>query len=281
MDTDQSAPAVSVEAEARNLGWVPQEDFRGDTSRWVDAETFVERGHTIMPILKKTNERLDGTVRQQAEEIARLKTLFNASQESIQELQNVHKDATRAAVEKARKDVMAELKDAKQSGDIDREMALTEELADLKVQQATADAAKPAKVQLAAPTPETPHPDFPAWMEENKWFGVDQRKTLRAMGIAQELRAEPEYDSLQGKPFFDKIMSVMDERSGGPRTSKVAEPRGSGGGGGQAGKRAFNDLPPDAKETCDRQGRKLVGEGRAFKDMGAWRQYYTNLYYSE
>ena len=100
------------------------------------------------------------------------------------------------------------------------------------------------------------------------------------MGIAQELRADPELDNLQGKAFFDKILEVMNERTGGPRTSKVGESRPSGGsGGGGSGGKSYNSLPPDAKETCDRQGKKLVGEGRAFKDMDAWRKYYTNLYY--
>ena len=279
-----SEEQLNVEQEARNLGWVPQEEFRGDTSRWVDAETFVERGHTVMPILKKTNERLDGMVKKQAEEIDRLKTLFNASQESIQELQKVHADATKAAVEKARKELMGELKEAKEAGDIDRELELTDALVDLKAQAKAAEKEPPAPAKATAPADGGMHPDFPAWQEANPWFGKDERKTLRAMGIAQELRADPEYDSLQGKGFFDKILEVMAERTGGPRTSKVADTRNGGagaGGGGGGGKRSFGDLPADARDTCDRQGRKLVGEGRAFKDMNAWRQYYVNLYFNE
>ena len=56
MDGEQAA--APVEQEARTLGWVPAEEFKGDPNRWVDAETFVERGHTVMPILRKNNERL-------------------------------------------------------------------------------------------------------------------------------------------------------------------------------------------------------------------------------
>ena len=37
--------------------------------------------------------------------------------------------------------------------------------------------------------------------------------------------------------------------------------------------------PADAKDACDRQAKKLVGEGRAFKDMKSWQSYYANLYY--
>jgi len=267
---------VNVEQEARTLGWVPQEEFKGDPNRWVDADTFVERGHTVMPILRKNNERLETLVKQQAEELNKMKNLFSASQESITELQKVHADATKAAVEKARREVMAELKQAKIDGDVDREIALQEELQELKNQ---ASAPTPQAPQAAVPAQqEQMHPDLAAWMSENTWFGTDQRKTQKAMGIAQVLRSDPENDNLQGRAFFDRVLQELEGRA--PRADKVggarsSETSGASGGGGKS----FSDLPADAKETCDRQGKKLVGEGRAFKDMAAWRSYYANLYF--
>jgi hypothetical protein len=276
-----------IEQEARTLGWVPQEEFKGDQSKWVSAETFVERGHTVMPILRKNNEKLEAMVRQQTAEIERMKNLYSASQESIQELQKVHAEATKKAVADARRDVMAQLRAAKESGDIDSEMQLTEQLAEIKAAENDLKNAQPqtppapTQPQSTQVGAEAVHPDFAAWQAENTWFGTDQRKTLRAMGIAQELRADPENDNLQGKPFFDKIIEIMEERTSGvPRSSKVGESRPSGSpmsGGGRG--RSFSDLPADAKSACDRQGAKLVGEGRAFKDITAWRTYYTNLYF--
>jgi hypothetical protein len=276
-----------VEQEARNLGWVPQEEFKGDLAKWVSAETFVERGHTVMPILRKNNEKLESMVRQQQTEIERMKNLYSASQESIQELQKVHAEATKKAVADARKEVMVQLRAAKESGDIDSEMQLTEQLAeikaaenDLKNVQATPPAASPTP-QSSQTGAEAVHPDFAGWQSENKWFGTDERKTLRAMGIAQELRADPTNDNLQGRAFFDKINEVIEERTSGVfRSSKVGESRPSGSPMSGSGRgRSYADLPADAKSACDRQGTKLVGEGRAFKDISAWRTYYTNLYY--
>jgi hypothetical protein len=277
-----SEVSQEMDGEARSLGWVPLEEFRGNPERWIDAETFLERGRTVMPILKKNNEKLESTVRNQADEIGRLKKLFEASQEAIQELQNVHTEATKAAVEKARKDLLTELRRAKAEGDVDLEVQLTEELADLKAQQKLAEKA-PAPSPATAPSSaaqgaETLHPDFHAWAEDNKWFGSDERKTLKAMGIAQQLRSDPENDNLQGRAFYDRVVELMNP-SQAPRMSKVEGTRPTGQGGGGNGRRGFADLPAEAKEACDRQGRKLVGEGRAFKDMTAWRQYYTNLYF--
>lgn len=61
-DSQHVESSPEVVAEARQLGWVPQEEFRGDQSRWVDADSFVKRGHEVMPILKANNARLMGEV---------------------------------------------------------------------------------------------------------------------------------------------------------------------------------------------------------------------------
>ena len=271
-----------VEQEARGMGWVPQEEFRGDVVKWVDAQTFVDRGHTIMPILRKNNERLENMSKKQQEEIAELRKTLADNGESIQELKNVHAEATKAAVEKARRDLMSELKLARQEGDVDREVEIQDGLDQLRAHEKTIAAAvtEPKPPQSSQQGADTAHPDFKGWMEENTWFGSDQRKTMRAMGVAQELRGDPQFDKLEGRAFFDKVLQVMDERSGVRVPSKVDEPRASGSSASGGGK-SYNDMPADAKAKCDEQARKLVGAGRAFKDQAEWRKYYTNLYFQE
>ena len=271
-------PDENLEQEARTLGWVPQDEFKGDPERWVDADTFVERGHQVMPLLKKNNQRLEADIRATREENARLKAQVDSFQESVTELQKVHEEATKEAVKRAREQASAEIKAAKEAGDVDAEIAAAERLADLRAEEVAA-ARAPEKVN-GAPAAEgerPPDPDFKAWAAENQWFGKDDRKTLRAMGIAQELRADPEYDKLTGRAFYDKVNEIIAERTGGP-PSKVGSGRPTGGGGAGNG-RSYADLPADAKQACDRQGQKLIGAGRAFKDQTAWREYYTKLYY--
>lgn len=275
----EQGQSATPEQEARSMGWVPREEFRGDQTRWVEAEIFLDRGHTVMPILKKTNQRLEEQLRTQAAELANMKTMFSASQESIQELQAVHAEATKAAVARARTELKAQLKEARSEGDVDAELEIRDQL-DTLTEQSRAAEQKPAP-QQQAPVQQQLHPEWNDWAKDNTWFGTDQRKTMRAMGIAQELRADPDLDGLTGRAFFDKVVDVMNERSGGPRTSKVGEsrPSGDGGSGASGGGTSFNSLPAEAKEACDRQGKKLVGPGRAFKDQTAWRTYYTKLYH--
>ncbi len=258
------------EVEARGMGWRPLEEFKGDPERWVDAETFAERGRAVMPILKANNAKLEAETAKLRSETIRLQELFRASQEAIGELQKVHTANTKAAVENARKDLLQALKTAKNEGDVDREVEINDELANLRAVQQ--EAPKPAAA--AAPPPnDAVHPDFAAWQAENSWFGTDNRRTMRAMGIAQELRSDPEYDEVVGKQFFAKVLDIMDERTGNPRTSKVggSRPSGAGAGGGNT----YASLTSEERAACDSQAKKLVGEGRAFKDTKSWQAYYV------
>ncbi|MCK9988652.1 MAG: hypothetical protein AzoDbin1_05124 [Azoarcus sp.] len=271
-----------VEQQARSMGWVPQEEYKGN-GNWLDAETFVANKENLLPVLRGQNRKLEAQIARQQAELKALQANFQASQESIEQLKEVHAEATRIAVERAKAELKAQLRNAREEGDIDAEMAIREQMDTLTQQARAAEQQQRQAAQAQAQQPEQPalHPDWPAWQAENPWFGVDQRKTLRAMGIAQELRADPENDDLQGRAFFDRILEVMAERTGTP-VGKVGGTRPSqstqAAAGGTRGK-SFADLPAEARAACDRQGRKLVGEGRAFKDMAAWRTYYTNLYF--
>ena len=63
LDESQNQPS-EAESEARAQGWVPQEDFEGDKSKWVDAAEFVRRGELFRKIdtqnkeLKETKKTL-------------------------------------------------------------------------------------------------------------------------------------------------------------------------------------------------------------------------------
>ena len=45
--------------------------------------------------------------------------------------------------------------------------------------------------------------------------------------------------------------------------------------------KSYADLPPEAKAACEDQARKLVGDGRAFKDTASWRKYYAEVFFSQ
>lgn len=275
--------STEVEQAAREMGWRPKEEFRGDESKWVDAETFVSRGEHFLPIIKADREKLRTENLSLKASLEETRKIVQASQEAIEELKAYQSAETKRQVELARKDVARQLKEARELGDTESEIALLEQLTDLreaKAAAAPAPASKPA--EPTAPVPAAEDPVFTQWKEDNPWFASNPRQRGLAMGIAEEIRAAN--PTLVGKKFFDKLTEEMQpylnpEGEGRP-ASKVngGRPSASAGPAGER-KRTFADLPADAKEACTRQGRRLVGPGRAFKDDAAWQAHYVQQYF--
>lgn len=272
---------LSVEQEAANMGWVPQEQFRGDPEKWVDAETFVERGHQIMPILRANNRDLQTKVTSLQGTIEKLQGDFSSAMEDMKSLQI---KAVKEATERTKKEVLASLKEAKESGDVDAELVLTEQLGEVNQQLKELNKApETPPATKAAPVEEKLDPVTEAWMGRNAWFNEDPALRGMALGLAQAIKADPATSKLTGEAFY----SMLDERLAGYLPSrrnappKVEGSRGAGSGGEEGGGKSYNALPADAKAECERDAARFVGEGKAFKTIGDWRKHFANLYFGE
>jgi hypothetical protein len=270
--SDQQTEAIEV--EATEMGWVPKEKFRGEETRWVDAATFVERGHTVLPIVKKKNAELQASVAALQAETKRMSDLFTASQESIKALQEFHSANTKKQVESARAALLAELKQAKRDGDVDLEVDIQEKL------NAATEALKeaPAKVEAPAqPANAAIDPVTAMWIQTNPWYGKEPRQTSLANSIANALRADPENDGLTGAAFFATVDAELALRRNGMQHSKVGSGSHSGdGGSGRTTTPTYADLNPEAKKVCDAEAKKFVGEGKMYKTIAEWRNYYAS-----
>ena len=216
--------------EAIDLGWRPLEEYKGDPAKWVDAATYLERGNTVLPLVQKAKKELEGKLSQANLETQVLRKAVADSQAAIKALQESHDADTKKKVQEARRALLANLEQAKIDGDTKLEVKLTDELIDLN---AASRAAPEPKAPPAATAPSggyeaTMDPAFVAFAEANPWFGKDQRKTQKAMGIANLLRADEANDELTGKQFMTKVLSEME---GGEGVSKVAGGRPSGDSG--------------------------------------------------
>jgi hypothetical protein len=265
---------ISVETQARELGWSPKEEFKGDPERWIDAETFVKRGEELMPILKANNRKLLG-------EVMSLKEAVKASQDSISALKEFNSKINIREAKETKKVLVEQLKEARSDGDVETELKLTKEIDKTEKALEVAET-KPVEQPVAPAT----DPVFIAWKEEHPWFGQDKRKTNIAIAIGNELRSDPESRNLTGRAFLDKVIQELNktlpsaERT--PAQSKVEGGRGSGNSGGPSGSgKTFNDLPSEAKDACDRQALRLVGPNRAFKNQAEWRSHYAAKYFTQ
>lgn len=277
-------PAPEIVAEAKELGWVPQEEFRGSADKWIDAPTFLARGRDVMPLLRKNNERLRGELQQDRKELQKLRDQVAAGQESVQELMKFHKDNVQKQVAEARAKLLEEVKVAREAQDIGAETDALGELSQLDAKIAVDAAALPKGGNGADPggedvrrAPTEPAAWFTAWAAKNPWLDTDKRKTRMANVISAEMRADPQYAHLTGVEFLDRVVMETEKTlggSGGRGDSRFESGNHSGSLDMSSGK-GFSALPREAQEAARQQAKKMVGEGRAFKTEKEWFNYYA------
>lgn len=277
----KSAADPEVQAKAEKLGWIPPKRFKGDPERFVDAEEYIERGETVLPIVKEQNKRLTAEVETLRADQVKTQAALAAATKAIEEIEERHTVATQKAVAAARDQLKAQLASASEAGDHEAVAEITERMVDLNKAEA---APPPKKEATAAPAPYVVPPDLQQWNTENEWFGKDKRKTALALGIAQDLREQGETSI--GRLFFDKVKDELEGMLG----TKALEPRGDKVEGGRNGsenetrsgaRKGFSALPADAKAACDADARNFVGPAKKYKTQAEWRTRYAEIYFEQ
>lgn len=269
-----------VETEARNMGWLPKEQFKGNPDHWVDAAEFVERGKHVMPLLLANNKRLQRELLTRDQQIATLAQQLNGATSAIEKLERHYTEANKRAVENAKIQLKAELKEARANNDVDAEFEIREKIDELnkatdKAEEANPAAAKPSNA------PELSQ-EFKDWQARNDWFGVDPKKTKAINRIAEDLREEG--SELVGTAFLDECVRILESQNvpaKKPEASPVSKVDGVSRGTRATGRRSFADLPAEAKQACREDADDLVGPGKRFSTMKAWEDHYTNIYFSQ
>ena len=146
-NAQQDTPQVDpVEAKAREMGWLPKEEFAGDETEWVSAETFVAR-KPIFDALSKRNK-----------EVKELRKAFEG-------LQNHYAKLEQTAYERALQDLKAQKKVALREQEFEVAEELDEQIDQLKERQMK-EAFKPQQLQVP--------PEVEEWVDKNKWYNTDQ-----------------------------------------------------------------------------------------------------------
>ena len=280
----------TVEDKAKELGWVPKDQWRGPEEKWTDAETFVTRGEEILPIVRSNNRKLQEDIAGLRNKLSSTESLLKESRESIEELKKFNSEVLQEKLTRQRKELMSQLKDARSEGDVEKEVEIQDQLTEhneaLRKAKETPTTRETPVASEEPPPPKT-DPVFEAWKADNSWYGGEtkeaRRRTTLMNSLALELRQDPANKGVIGKAFLDLVSQEVDSTLGITRrqaASKV-EGGGSGGDGSSGGGKSYADLPNDIKVVCDKQGAKLVGKGKAFETEAAWRKYYVESYFKE
>jgi len=152
------------------------------------------------------------------------------------------------------------LKQAHETGDVDKIVEAQEALATLSVEKGTLKsirAEKSNETEVAAPTTETaksapaappaqPDPKAEAWAKNNNWFGQDEVMTYGAFGIHRRLVEEEGFD-----PQSDDYYAELDSRLRSEFPHKFDSKSKSNGGSRKV-------ASAEASASRNRSGRKTV-----------------------
>lgn len=261
-----------IEENARLMGWVPENEFKGSKDEWISAEEFIERGERVLPILRANNRRLREDLVHRDHELDSIKSQLGETNKILGVLRKGYEESQKHAIEEATKDLRSQLIEAKKAGDVDLEMDIQDQLDELKDKKPT-----PLVKDETQSTPSTPalDPDFVSWQKDNTWFGGtsrdDQRKTQDIIWIGEDLRKAG--DRTTGRAFIEKCLDTYNQQH-----RSVSKVDGGGRGSSSFGPRKFSSLSQAAKDACHEDMHKFVGPGKMFKTNSEYEDYWMSLY---
>lgn len=148
-----------VESEAREQGWVPKDDFKGDAHKWVDAGEFIRRGELFAKI-ESQNKKL------------------KSMEDTMSQFKQHHDKVQENAYKKALLDLRAAKKEALVEGDADKVIAVDEQIEEVRTEAARAQAQAQSR-----PATQEEHPEFVAFKTRNGWY--ENNKAMRAWADAR------------------------------------------------------------------------------------------------
>jgi hypothetical protein len=260
VDTSQTVPPA-IEAEARDYGWTPKEDFRGPADKWQPANEYLEWAKRNGRMPKSEFDEFKRQFPAIRRENAELKTELGQVKETLKEFVEFSSKAEQRAYERARREIEQKAETAAASGD---QAGVRQAMADLDNLQKPQDRPKPTETTQQKPPID---PTIQDWIERNSWYIKDRALNGYATDVYGELERSAPGMSVEERLAETKKRTIdkFPEKFGiNPArenaTRSVAEP--SGNAAPRRNARTYENLPPDAKAACDKFVKTIPGYKR-------------------
>lgn len=258
IESAQDSDVDPLEAIAREGGWSPQEEWRGDKSQWKDAATFIREG---IKIQSKQHDKID-----------RLQDSIKAVEQNITKMAKTEVQRTKKALEAQRERLAAERQKAFDMQDADKFESVE---AEIKTTNAQLDQMNAEQDEVAV--------FEKTFKERNPWYQEDKAMTAYAIQSAQHLKgAFPELDQdnymkelerLVKSQFPNEFQNPNKSRAGGVVSGdSVVTDKGSN----TPAKKSFDSLPAEAKEAFAELN-QYMPNGRKMTKAAYVKTYYEEL----
>lgn len=244
------------EALALERGWVPKEKWRDDGrgTAWVDANEYNDRYERVMPLVRRENKTLHGTLSQQAQTIAEMQARLDAMERANQETAASRAEVRIQMLEQERANALA-AGDSVEFTRLDRELRRAERESGgaAPVRPATppntpaqpANGVAPAQVQAAINDFTSRYPIFNTDAALQRELGVEVQQ-LQNVARAAGQQVDPAEILEQAA---NRVRRNNPQAFPNPRTrAPMAEGRGAPARS-NTGQRTWNDLTAESQET--------------------------------
>lgn len=211
LENAQTPELSPVQQEALSSGWVPKEEFNGDTEKWVDAAEFLRRGELFKKIEAQGRELKD--VRR-----------------ALVEMKKLHASVQEVEYKRALDTLKAQKKAALEEGDADAVIAADERIDLVREQQ------RQLVVPEDVPQQAEEHPEFVEWKSKNSWYvsSTPMKAFADALGaeLAQQGLTPPQVlrrvEEEVRKEFPNKFQNPRQNRASAVESGNVKTVSGSG-----------------------------------------------------
>lgn len=233
---NQEAAPVDYVAEAKKMGWVEPDEFKGEREHHIDAETFYNRAIEYMPIAKATIRKLSGRI--------------DAMEKAARQSADFFSKAEERAYTKALDEIRAEQEAAVESGDVEAHRKAADKLDKLE---------KPSAPKAADISPEQRAEDFADWGKANKWYATNS--VMQSYADAQAASLAKSKGGILDREDLDAVSEKVkakfadefpDDFGAAPKPKPRSAVEGVSSGRGRSSGFTYNDLPPEARATCDK-----------------------------
>lgn len=270
-EADEDATAAKIEARARAMGWVPEDEWRGQPPKrgFMTPQEFLARAYANTPVMEERLDRMASEVEGTKNKLEETTRRLAETSEVLQEMNERAKKTFQKGYQQARADIEAERDRAIEEADKEGVRAADKRLSELDEEHEGSPKAAGKAAPAARQEQEQPRiaPDLVEWKKGNSWFDEDDE--LQAIAITIDGRlAQKEPGMALGERLAKvsaEIRRRYPEKFRNARRDAPSAVNGAGnrGNSSQRAGKTYADLPSEAKAACDRFVRTIPGFTKA------------------
>lgn len=272
-ETENQQPAQrqvspDVETRARDMGWRPQNEWRGDPQAWRPADEFLRRGEEVLPIVRSRAQRAEAEVANLRGQIAERDRDF---EDRLRRLDRVQQIALQNQAQQISQYYQSQMRQAVERGDVEGYDNLNRRYADEigNLQTRTAEAyqqpATQEQKQQQKPIDPAVQRTVQQWIGGHDWWSRDQEMTQEAVDfhgylldkkpwltVEANLEAVEKHLEREFPNKFPKRAAPTNgngQRQQQPQNHAPAMEAGTRQPAGSGRTKGWNELPPEAKKA--------------------------------